>query len=139
LTTNQSIIDSFNNKIKTFENFSDDLFFCSHDCFISSYSNRHKTLDIVATFYTKKDDGLMEEYGTSNILFTLSKNSSIFDKLKKKKNKIYGLYINENKLGVIFINKDKLDYEIEDNTVELAVIKTINLSYDEFKKLSKKS
>lgn len=135
LSENEFLLNSFNDKIKTFEDFASNLYFESHDSVVLSHSKKYNTVEIQALFYKKNNEGLMEEYGTANILLTLSKHSSGFDKLKNKKLNIYKLFITEDKIGCIFVDKNKLDYFIEDNIVELAVIRTINLGYEEFKNI----
>lgn len=139
LSENQFLIESFNEKIKNFEDFGTNLYFESHDSFVLNHSKKYNTVELTSLFYKKNNENLMEEYGTANILLTLSKYSSGFDKLKNKKLSIYKLFITDNKIGCIFFDKNKLDYFIEDNIVDLAVIRTINLGYEEFKNILNKN
>ena len=48
------------------------------------------------------------------------------------------IYLTQDSIGVIYIGKNnKLDFFVEENSIELITIKSVDLYYEEFKSLLK--
>lgn len=135
ISLNTNFIESFDSKIKEFEKGIDNLFFANHDCEILSHSKKHNTVEIKSTFYKKNNDNptIIEEDGFATIIFTLNNFSKNIQKIKEKKLIIYGLYFEKGTIGCIYIEKNKLNYFIEENSVELSFIKSVTIDFSSYK------
>ncbi len=139
LLENEYLISSFSNKIKELNILPEDFSISVHDSYIKCYSEKHTTFSINSFLYRKKSEGVYPtEIGYANLIIILNNHSENFKTLKKKEYQIMDIYLTQDSIGVIYIGKNnKLDFFVEENSIELITIKSVDLYYEEFKYLLK--
>lgn len=139
LLENEYLLSSFSNKIKGLNILPENFSISAHDSYVKCYSEKHTTFSINSFLYKKEEDGVYPtEIGYANLLIILNKHSENFKTLKKKEYQIMDIYLTPENIGVIYIGKNnKLDFFIEENSIDLITVKSIELYYEDFKSLLK--
>lgn len=127
---------SFDTKIKEFEKGIENLIFDSSNSIVVKATKKHNTIEIKCPFFKKNNENeLQTEIGSAIIILTLSNFSKNFKSIKDNDIEICGIFFENGLIGCIYNEKDKLDYFIEKNTVEVSVIKSVEIDFENYKNI----
>lgn len=121
---NKDLLKSFSDTIQEFTGHS--YTFNPLNGKVSAISKKENAYQICTSFFKEMDD-----MGDANVLMVMRKPSKMFTKLFEKNYEIFGIYIIDHKIAVIYFDKNKkLDFYIEDNTVEHIVIQSVTVDIE---------
>jgi len=118
------VLYSFDTMVQRFS--SQPFMFDAKDGKITAVSKNENAYQIRASFYKDKED-----MGDANLMLVMRKPSKIFNKLFENNNELFGIYFIDHKIGILyFTKKGKLDFHIEENTVENILIRSVTVDIE---------
>lgn len=135
--SHEYLIKSFDIKINSIENLGNEFNFNPNNLIVLKNHKKNNAVELNVKMFKYGFEEDKEEYATSNILLSFIKKSEVFSKIKKDDLTVEHIFITDKQIACIFRNQNKLDYILEDNIIEIACITSINLSLEEFKKITR--
>lgn len=136
-TENSLLLSSFDSKIKEFEKNINYLKFESNESNVLKTSKKHNTIVVKCNLFKECNKETTDtEESKAIVIFTLNHYSKNFKNIKENGFEIFGLYFDKDVIGCLYRDKNKLNYFIETNEVEVAIVKSVEIDFENYKNIA---